>query len=236
MRVLGAASGTRFTIINRNGHVLADSVHDPSTMQNHSDRPEVKAALAGHVGMATRISPTLGVPETYVAIPFPQAGRPVGRGACGRPAHQRQRCASLAVLAHRHQRRDHRRRECRARLRGVATHQPEDARDQAGRRAVRFRRLRLQARRFAHGGVRRGGREPQPDGAQLDGADPHGHRPEQRTRGHPLEHGRGSAGRGHRRACHHREPGGRGHAGRRRGSSARPQHPGGGAQHRAAES
>ena len=77
MRGLGAASGTRFTIINLKGRVLADSVHDPSTMQNHSDRPEVKAALAGHVGMATRTSPTLGVPETYVAIPFTQGSGPV---------------------------------------------------------------------------------------------------------------------------------------------------------------
>jgi two-component system, OmpR family, phosphate regulon sensor histidine kinase PhoR len=77
LRGLGAASGTRFTIINPKGHVLADSQHDPTTMQNHSDRPEVKAALAGHVGMATRTSPTLGVAETYVAIPFTQDGQTV---------------------------------------------------------------------------------------------------------------------------------------------------------------
>jgi two-component system, OmpR family, phosphate regulon sensor histidine kinase PhoR len=75
LRGLGSASGTRFTIINPKGRVLADSQHDPTTMQNHSDRPEVKAALAGHVGMATRTSPTLGVAETYVAIPFTQDGR-----------------------------------------------------------------------------------------------------------------------------------------------------------------
>jgi two-component system, OmpR family, phosphate regulon sensor histidine kinase PhoR len=77
MRGLGSASGTRFTIINPKGHVLADSQHDPTTMQNHSDRPEVKAALAGHVGIATRTSPTLGVAETYVAIPFTQDGQTV---------------------------------------------------------------------------------------------------------------------------------------------------------------
>jgi two-component system phosphate regulon sensor histidine kinase PhoR len=77
LRGLGAASGTRFTIVNPNGRVLADSQHDPSTMANHSDRPEIKAALAGRVGMATRTSPTLGIPETYVAIPFLQDGHPV---------------------------------------------------------------------------------------------------------------------------------------------------------------
>ena len=79
LRSLDAVSGTRFTIISANprGRVLADSVADPATMQNHSDRPEVQAALAGRVGTATRQSPTLGVAETYVAIPIVQDGRVV---------------------------------------------------------------------------------------------------------------------------------------------------------------
>ena len=77
LRGLGSASGTRFTIINPKGHVMADTQHDPTTMMNHSDRPEVIAALAGHVGVASRTSPTLGVAETYVAIPFRQEGQTV---------------------------------------------------------------------------------------------------------------------------------------------------------------
>jgi two-component system phosphate regulon sensor histidine kinase PhoR len=76
LRRLGGASNTRFTLIYPNGRVLADSRHDPETMANHSDRPEIRAALAGRVGIATRTSPTLGIPYTYVAIPFMQGGRP----------------------------------------------------------------------------------------------------------------------------------------------------------------
>src|ERR1043166_8882164 len=47
---LGRAAGVRITIIRVDGVVLADSEHDPGTMENHRTRPEVTQALAGHVG------------------------------------------------------------------------------------------------------------------------------------------------------------------------------------------
>jgi len=78
IRSLGAASGTRFTVIAPSGKVLADSVHDPATMANHSDRPEVRAALAGEVGSAIRRSPTLGIEEMYVAVPVKDGGTITG--------------------------------------------------------------------------------------------------------------------------------------------------------------
>jgi two-component system phosphate regulon sensor histidine kinase PhoR len=40
----------RITVIGIDGTVLADSVSDPTTMDDHSDRPEVVAALRGEVG------------------------------------------------------------------------------------------------------------------------------------------------------------------------------------------
>ena len=71
---LGREAGVRITIIRVDGVVLADSEHDPSTMENHRTRPEVIQALAGHVGVSSRASATIGVPFRYVALP-PTDGR-----------------------------------------------------------------------------------------------------------------------------------------------------------------
>jgi two-component system phosphate regulon sensor histidine kinase PhoR len=67
----GAAGEVRFTVIAHDGRVLADSGADPTTLENHADRPEVAQALAGHEGRARRESATLGREEVYVAIPLP---------------------------------------------------------------------------------------------------------------------------------------------------------------------
>jgi two-component system phosphate regulon sensor histidine kinase PhoR len=66
---LGRASGIRITVIRTDGVVLADSEHDPATMENHLDRPEVRQALAGSVGTSSRVSATIGTPFRYVALP-----------------------------------------------------------------------------------------------------------------------------------------------------------------------
>jgi two-component system phosphate regulon sensor histidine kinase PhoR len=68
---LGAAGGVRLTVVARDGRVLADSEADPLHMENHRDRPELKAALQGRVGSAMRHSATLGVDFLYVALPVP---------------------------------------------------------------------------------------------------------------------------------------------------------------------
>jgi two-component system, OmpR family, phosphate regulon sensor histidine kinase PhoR len=60
---------TRATIIARDGTVLADSEADPKTMENHAGRPEVKAAMDGQTGAATRVSKTVGTEFLYVAVP-----------------------------------------------------------------------------------------------------------------------------------------------------------------------
>src|SRR5215470_8074358 len=46
----GQAAGARATVIDPTGKVLADSEADSSTMENHSQRKEFAAALAGQVG------------------------------------------------------------------------------------------------------------------------------------------------------------------------------------------
>lgn len=68
------ASGLRITAIAIDGTVLADSSRDPASMEDHADRPEVVAALAGEVGTATRMSESVGVEFRYVAVP-PENGR-----------------------------------------------------------------------------------------------------------------------------------------------------------------
>src|SRR5712671_6394940 len=55
-------SGTRATVIDTSGRVLADSQADPATMENHAGRPEFKEILNGSaVGMSQRHSATVGV-------------------------------------------------------------------------------------------------------------------------------------------------------------------------------
>lgn len=67
---LGADSGIRITLIRRDGVVLADSSVEPEhvrELQNHRNRPEVRAAFAGGRGMNVRRSATTGNTYVYVA-------------------------------------------------------------------------------------------------------------------------------------------------------------------------
>jgi len=81
VRRLGAASGTRITLISGGqpsapvGAVLADSDSVPGEMENHNDRPEFKAALEGRTGISIRRSSTLGEDMMYVAVPLTEGGR-----------------------------------------------------------------------------------------------------------------------------------------------------------------
>jgi two-component system phosphate regulon sensor histidine kinase PhoR len=66
---LGDRLGVRITVVATDGVVLADSVRDPATMENHAGRPEIRAALDGSIGVASRVSETTGEPYRYVALP-----------------------------------------------------------------------------------------------------------------------------------------------------------------------
>jgi two-component system phosphate regulon sensor histidine kinase PhoR len=63
-----AASGLRVTVISAGGQVLADSQSDPRTMENHADRPEVRAALANGEGQSARRSVTVNRDLLYYAV------------------------------------------------------------------------------------------------------------------------------------------------------------------------
>jgi two-component system phosphate regulon sensor histidine kinase PhoR len=64
----------RITVIEPSGTVLADSEHDPETMENHANRPEIRQAYAGQVGVSIRHSATLDRDLCYVAVGFPYRG------------------------------------------------------------------------------------------------------------------------------------------------------------------
>src|SRR2546423_10961465 len=53
---LGQELALRITLIGTDGTVLADSWADPAALQNHANRPEVRSALRGTTGWATRVS------------------------------------------------------------------------------------------------------------------------------------------------------------------------------------
>jgi two-component system, OmpR family, phosphate regulon sensor histidine kinase PhoR len=71
-----AVADVRVTIVRADGAVLADSRNDPATMDNHSSRPEVSAALRGETGVAKRLSKTDGAEELYIAVPTTWRGDP----------------------------------------------------------------------------------------------------------------------------------------------------------------
>ena len=72
---LGAASGSRITLIDRTGRVVGDSeVREDrlAQVESHAARPEVAAALEGRVGEAIRSSETVSLRLLYVALPDPR--------------------------------------------------------------------------------------------------------------------------------------------------------------------
>src|SRR2546422_3392138 len=72
----GARAQTRASVIDPRGVVLADSQHDPETMESHANRPEIRQAYAGKVGTSIRHSATLNRDLCYLAMPVSYGGQP----------------------------------------------------------------------------------------------------------------------------------------------------------------
>lgn len=68
----------RITVVDLQGHVLADSHEEAETMENHRSRRELADAMTHGYGVATRHSPTLQVEMLYCAVQAQADGRPVG--------------------------------------------------------------------------------------------------------------------------------------------------------------
>jgi two-component system phosphate regulon sensor histidine kinase PhoR len=69
---------TRITIVSADGTVLADSEEDPTLMENHASRPEIKDALAGSPATSIRRSTTMGKEMLYAAVPVEKNGKVAG--------------------------------------------------------------------------------------------------------------------------------------------------------------
>ncbi|MBL4679492.1 MAG: HAMP domain-containing protein [Pseudomonadales bacterium] len=67
IRTLGERTKSRLTIVSIEGIVIADSQEDPDKMDNHLNRPEIKAAKVVGYGTATRFSQTLQLEMMYRA-------------------------------------------------------------------------------------------------------------------------------------------------------------------------
>ncbi|MBM4015613.1 MAG: hypothetical protein FJ293_11705, partial [Planctomycetes bacterium] len=72
---LGAATGSRLTVVAGDGRVLADSAERAATMENHLTRPEFVQAARDGRGIDERTSATTGQQTLYVciAVPGPRA-------------------------------------------------------------------------------------------------------------------------------------------------------------------
>jgi two-component system phosphate regulon sensor histidine kinase PhoR len=75
---LGREIDARITVIGKDGFVLGDSKEDPSKMENHAYRAEVREALQGELGKSTRYSSTVKEEMLYVAVPVMDQGVIVG--------------------------------------------------------------------------------------------------------------------------------------------------------------
>jgi two-component system phosphate regulon sensor histidine kinase PhoR len=75
---IGKRSLTRITVIAVGGRVLGDSEEDPAKMEDHSDRPEVFAAVQGELKPSIRFSSTLQKNMMYVAVPLLRKGELLG--------------------------------------------------------------------------------------------------------------------------------------------------------------
>ncbi|HXJ82018.1 MAG TPA: ATP-binding protein [Candidatus Methylomirabilis sp.] len=74
-------TGARVMLIAPDGRVVGESERsagDLPVMDNHRDRPEVRAALEGKVGRDLRQSGTLQAPLLYVALPIRDDARVIG--------------------------------------------------------------------------------------------------------------------------------------------------------------
>lgn len=82
------APGIRISVVDGSGRVLADTEHDPATMENHADRPEIQAVLKGDgTGFDTRRSITMNRNFLYLAVPIPRPGDEAGAPAILRLAY-----------------------------------------------------------------------------------------------------------------------------------------------------
>lgn len=76
--LIGLETGIRFTVIDADGGVVADSSREPADMENHLYRPEIFGALKGMKRTSIRRSSTLRAEMMYMSLPIFKDGKVIG--------------------------------------------------------------------------------------------------------------------------------------------------------------
>ena len=97
-KTTGEEIQARITLISNNGTVLGDTDQDPASMENHTTRPEVVAALATGVGQSTRYSTTLHENMMYVAVPVTEQGKVLGIARVALPLTDVENTVSTSIM------------------------------------------------------------------------------------------------------------------------------------------
>jgi len=75
---LGDDSSTRITIILPSGKIIGDTKKDPTTMDNHKNRPEIEQATRYGKGLSIRYGHTLAIDSMYFAMPIIAQNKMIG--------------------------------------------------------------------------------------------------------------------------------------------------------------
>lgn len=75
---LGDDSSTRITIILPSGKIIGDNKKDPTTMDNHKNRPEIEQAILFGKGLSIRFGHTLSIDSMYFAMPIVAQDKMIG--------------------------------------------------------------------------------------------------------------------------------------------------------------
>jgi len=87
LKQISRISGSRVTLVDAQGKVLADSEKDIAGLENHFSRPELQEARVKGKGKSIRFSQSIGVDMLYVAIPTKSESQPTGYIRLARPLH-----------------------------------------------------------------------------------------------------------------------------------------------------
>ncbi len=88
LRRIAAISGTRVTLVDAQGKVLADSEKEVAGLEDRFSRPEIQEARLRGKGTSIRFSQTLGVDMLYVAVSIRSDSRITGYVRLARPLHE----------------------------------------------------------------------------------------------------------------------------------------------------
>ncbi len=94
---LASVRGAHVTIVAADGRVRADSRADGGDVSRAprlDDKPEIRAALSGELGLAARFSTDVGADTLYAALPLAESGPPRGCLRLGTPL-----CESEAAVS-----------------------------------------------------------------------------------------------------------------------------------------